>query len=255
MSREPRPDRPLVAGNWKMNGTPESARRLVAALAGLLPPEPDAEVLVLPPFTALETVRSALGGDRRVRLGAQNCYWEPRGAFTGEVSAAMLEPLCDYILVGHSERRHIMGESDEMVRRKLEAVLAAGLLPILAVGETGAEREAGATDQVLRRQTGAGLAGLGELQLARCTIAYEPVWAIGTGATATPGDATAAAAVIHEVVGEVAAAAGPVRVLYGGSVTAANARPLLHAAGIRGALVGGASLRADEFSAIVAAAA
>ncbi len=254
MTRELHPDRPLVAGNWKMNGTPASARVLVAELVSRLADRPPAEVLILPPFTALEAVGAVLEGDPRVRLGAQNCYWEPKGAFTGEISAPMLESLCDYVLVGHSERRHLLGESDEVVRRKLGAVLEAGLLPILAVGETGAEREGGLTAEVVERQTRAGLEGLSPSQVALCTIAYEPVWAIGTGATATPEDATTAAELIHRVVAEMAGSAVVVRVLYGGSVTAANAASLVRARGVMGALVGGASLKAEEFAAIVAAA-
>jgi triosephosphate isomerase len=245
---------PLIAGNWKMHKTPAEARELVRSLLGQLAAEPAAELLLLPPFTALEAVVAELAGDPRFRVGAQDCHYEAEGAFTGEISAPMLAPLCDYVLVGHSERRHLMAESDELVRMKLDAVLAAGLLPVLAVGETEAERRAGATEAVVERQTRAGLAGLGVEQIGRCTLAYEPVWAIGTGATATPDDAAAAAAVIHRVVQELSSEEVAVRVLYGGSVTAANAASLLSAPGVRGALVGGASLRADEFAGIVAAA-
>jgi triosephosphate isomerase len=251
---DPWREAPLIAGNWKMHKTPEEARELVRSLLVQLAAEPAAELLLLPPFTALEAVVGELKGDPRVRVGAQNCHQEVAGAFTGEISAAMLAPLCDYVLVGHSERRHLMGESDELVRRKLDAVLAAGLLPVLAVGETEAERRAGVTEAVVERQTRAGLAGLGVEQIGRCTVAYEPVWAIGTGATATPDDAAAAAALIHRVVQELSGGEVAVRVLYGGSVTPANAASLLGAPGVMGALVGGASLRADEFAAIVAAA-
>ena len=254
MSREPRRQAPLIAGNWKMHKTPAEARELVRSLLAELDPHPAAEVLLLPPFTALEAVQTALGGDPRVRVGAQNCHFEPGGAYTGEIGCPMLEPLCDYVLVGHSERRHLMGESDQVVRSKLEAVLATGLLPILAVGETAEERAEGVTDEVLVRQTRVGLQGLDAAQVGRCTIAYEPVWAIGTGATATPGDAAAAAAVIHRVVAELVGDEVVVRVLYGGSVTAANAASLLAPPGVMGALVGGASLRAEEFAGIVAAA-
>ena len=245
---------PLIAGNWKMHKTPAEARGLVRSLLGQLAAAPAAELLLLPPFTALEAVVAELAGDPRVRVGAQNCHYEAAGAFTGEISAPMLAPLCDYVLVGHSERRHLMAESDELVRRKLDAVLAAGLLPVLAVGETEAQRRTGETEAVVERQTRAGLAGLSVEEVGRCTVAYEPVWAIGTGATATPDDAAAAAAVIHRVVQELSGGEMAVRVLYGGSVTPANAASLLSAPGVSGALVGGASLRADEFAAIVAAA-
>jgi triosephosphate isomerase len=254
MTAGPWREAPLIAGNWKMHKTPAEARELVRSLLGQLAAELASEVLLLPPFTALEAVVGELAGDPRVRVGAQNCHYEAAGAFTGEIGAPMLAPLCDYVLVGHSERRHLMGESDEVVRRKLEAVLAAGLLPILAVGETEAERSAGVTEAVVERQTQAGFAGLSVEELGRCTVAYEPVWAIGTGATATPDDAAAAAAVVHRVVAELNSGGVAVRVLYGGSVTPSNAASLLSAPGVRGALVGGASLRADEFAAIVAAA-
>ena len=254
MTPDPWRQAPLIAGNWKMHKTPAEARGLVRSLLGQLAAEPAAEVLLLPPFTALEAVVEELGGDTRVRVGAQNCHHEAAGAFTGEISAPMLAPLCDYVLVGHSERRHLMGESDKVVRRKLDAVLVAGLLPVLAVGETAAERSAGVTEAVVERQARAGLEGLAIGDLGRCTVAYEPVWAIGTGATATPDDAAAAAAVVHRVVAELSGGEVEVRVLYGGSVTPANAASLLSVPGVRGALVGGASLRADEFAGIVAAA-
>ena len=237
-----------------MHKTPSEARELVQSLLGRLAAEPASEVLLLPPFTALEAVVGELAGDPRVRVGAQNCHYEAAGAFTGEIAAPMLAPLCDYVLVGHSERRHLMGESDELVRRKLDAVLAAGLLPILAVGETQAERAAGVTEEVVERQTRAGLVGLALDEVAKCTVAYEPVWAIGTGATATPDDAASAAAVVHRVVAELSRGEAVVRVLYGGSVTPSNAESLMGAPGVRGALVGGASLRAEEFAASVAAA-
>lgn len=242
----------LVAGNWKMHTTPASARALAKEILRQLPQTLHAEVLLLPPFTALEAVHMAVRDDGRVRVGAQDCHWEREGAFTGEISAAMLEPMCDYILVGHSERRHLMGESDVVVRRKLEAVLREDEMPILAVGETREERDRGATESVLERQVRSALTGLRPGQVERCTVAYEPVWAIGTGATATPDDATAASGFILGLVHDIAGV--EVRVLYGGSVTSANASQLLRAASVSGALVGGSSLRAAEFAAIVAAA-
>ncbi|HUY54244.1 MAG TPA: triose-phosphate isomerase [Candidatus Nanopelagicaceae bacterium] len=247
--------RPLVAGNWKMHEVVADAEALTRGLLAGLPATPAAEVVLLPPFTALETVHRVIGSDPRLRLGAQNCHWETAGAFTGEISTAMLAPWCQYILVGHSERRQLFGETDEIVRRKLEAVLAAGMHPILALGETGDERKRGQTQTVLRRQARAGLIGLSADQVARCTLAYEPIWAIGTGAAATPADASEAAAVLRSVVDEAAAGvATTVRILYGGSVTAASAVSLLTADGVDGALVGGASLKAAEFCAIVAGA-
>jgi len=244
----------LVAGNWKMNEPAPAAAELTREVLARLPEVLEAEVLVLPPFTALETVHRVIAADPRLRLGAQNCHWEEAGAFTGEISTAMLAPWCEYVLVGHSERRQLFGETDEIVRRKLEAVLAAGMRPILAVGETEEERRRGLTREVLLRQARAGLMGLSADQVGRCTLAYEPIWAIGTGVTATPQDASEAAAVLRGVIAEAAGADQPgVRILYGGSVTAASAASLLTATGVGGALVGGASLKAADFCAIVAA--
>ncbi len=250
-----RRSRPLVAGNWKMHETAIEAGRLAREVLAGLPADPGAEVLILPPFTALETVHGVIAADERVSLGAQNCHWEAAGAFTGEISTGMLAPLCQYVLVGHSERRQLFAETDEMVRRKLDAVLAAGMLPILALGETEEQRRAGRTEEVLLRQARAGLLGLDPALVARCAIAYEPIWAIGTGVAATPADASMAAAILRGVVAEAAGRPEPaVRILYGGSVTAESAPSLLTAPGVAGALVGGASLRAPDFCAIVAAA-
>ncbi|MHB8325431.1 MAG: triose-phosphate isomerase [Candidatus Dormibacteria bacterium] len=247
--------RPLVAGNWKMHETATEAGRLAREILAGLPASPRAEVLLLPAFTALETVHGVIAADARVSLGAQNCHWEAAGAFTGEISTAMLAPLCQYVLVGHSERRQLFGETDELVRRKLEAVLGAGMLPILALGETEGERQGGRTEEVLLRQARAGLLGIDPALVARCTIAYEPIWAIGTGVAATPADASTAAAILLGVVAEAVGRPEPaVRILYGGSVTAESAPALLTAPGVAGALVGGASLRAKDFCAIVAAA-
>jgi triosephosphate isomerase len=203
----------------------------------------------------LQTVHAVLRQDPRVALGAQNCHWEDQGAFTGEVSAPMLKDWCSYTLVGHSERRNLFNETDEMVRAKLEAVLRAGMRPLLAVGETAEERRLGQTRQVLVRQARAGLMGLPREQLLTCTVAYEPVWAIGAGAEAAPADIAEAVAILREVVEAAASGeASSVRILYGGSVTGESAAELLGATGVAGALVGGASLRAPEFCAIAAAA-
>jgi triosephosphate isomerase len=242
---------PFIAGNWKMNTTEaeaiELARAVAVSAAGAA-----VDVAVCVPFPHLAAVREALRGSR-IAVGAQDVYWEAKGAFTGEVSVAMLADYCRYVIIGHSERRHFFGESDEWVRRKTEAVLASALDPIVCVGELLEERRGGRTDAVLARQIAEGLAGLP--LTARITIAYEPVWAIGTGETATPEVAQAACAFIRgelrKLCGGVADA---IRIQYGGSVTPANAAELLGQPDIDGALVGGASLKAEQFAAIVAAA-
>jgi triosephosphate isomerase len=250
------PDRrPLVAGNWKMNTTVPEALELAAAVRRGLHEDCLAEVILLPPFISLWPVQQLLLEEPQIDVGAQDCYWEPAGAFTGEVSAEMLKSACRYVLVGHSERRHVFGETDQMVRRKLEAVLAAGLLPILAVGETLEERESGQAAAVVTGQTRAGLEGLGAAEVLRCTIAYEPVWAIGTGRSATAEDAASAAREIRQVVASVAPGTGEkVRVLYGGSVKASSAAELFGPPEVDGGLVGGASLDPVEFCAVIAAA-
>lgn len=255
MSRAPLPVRPLIAGNWKMHQTAAQATTLTREILELLPAQPAVEMLVIPPYPCLQAVHTVLRGDPRVALGAQNCHWEDAGAFTGEVSAPMLQDWCSYTLVGHSERRTLFHETDEMVRWKLEAVLRAGMRPLLAVGETAEERRLGQTRQVLVRQARAGLLGLPREQLLQCTVAYEPVWAIGTGAAAHPSDIAEAVAILREVVEAAASGdASSVRILYGGSVTVDSAAELLGVAGVAGALVGGASLRAPEFCGIAAAA-
>ena len=248
------PPPPLIAGNWKMHQTPPQAADLAAKILELLPPNPGVEVLLIPPYPCLQTVHEVLQGDPRVALGAQNCHWEVQGAFTGEVSAPMLKAWCQYTLVGHSERRQLFHETDDIVRSKLEAVLRAGMRPVLAVGETAEERRLGQTHAVLARQARAGLLGLPLDQLLTCTVAYEPVWAIGSGAAADPSDIAEATAILREVVEEAASGQAPaVRILYGGSVTADSAAELLGARGVAGALVGGASLKAPEFCGIAAA--
>lgn len=244
-----------MAGNWKMNKTAAEAAQLVQEILEQLHAGAKVEVLLLPPFTDLDKVREVLGPNSTVLLGAQNCHWEPEGAFTGEISTAMLAGLCEYVLVGHSERRQLFGESDQIVRRKLVAVLEAGMLPLLAVGETQQEHDQGLLEAVLVRQARAALLGLRPEQVARCTIAYEPVWAIGTGRAASPTDGARAAAILAQVVAEAVGRDEPqVRILYGGSVTPETAADLMGARGISGALVGGASLRAGDFCRIVAAA-
>ena len=246
---------PLVAGNWKMHGSRAENASLVSALLDLVQPEKRAEIMVCPPFPyLLETGR--LLKDSGIALGAQSVCAEAQGAFTGEVSAAMLKDVgCAYVLVGHSERRQLYGESDDLVARKFVAAQSHGLVPVLCVGETLEEREAGQTLNVVSRQLEAVLAVSGVRSLGRAVIAYEPVWAIGTGRTASSEQAQEVHATIRaKVAGLDATIGGSVRILYGGSVKASNARELFAMPDIDGGLVGGASLKADEFARICAGA-
>jgi triosephosphate isomerase len=247
--------KPLIAGNWKLHNTLREAVELAKGVheqtAGSA-----AEVAVAPVFTALSSVRAALEHSH-VALSAQDVYWENKGAFTGQVSAPLLKDVgCSYCIVGHSERRQFFGESDESVRKKLRALLAAQVRPILCVGESLEQREQDATLGVVFGQVSAGLAGIPTEQLGGLVIAYEPVWAIGTGKTASPADAQAVHAALRAQLAHErgAAFAGSVRILYGGSVKADNAAQLLGQQDIDGALVGGASLVLAQFVAIVAAA-
>jgi len=256
----PWPRRPrLVAGNWKMNRLPAEGAALAREIVALRAGDPAASacaVAICPPFTALAAVGEALRGSG-VHLGAQNAHWEAHGAFTGEVSGPMLAALgCRFVVLGHSERRHGMGETDEQVAKKLRAALRDGLTPILCVGELLAEREADRTAEVLVRQVSAAYAGL-PAETARATVvAYEPVWAIGTGRVASPEQARDAHRVIRATLDRVVApgAGGAVAILYGGSVNAGNAATLFAEDDLDGALVGGASLEAAGFWKIVAAA-
>jgi triosephosphate isomerase len=246
----------FVAGNWKMYTNASGARQLAQAVVQGLGGEDRVRVALCPPFPYLLVVGEVLRGSR-VLLGAQNVYPEAEGAFTGEVSPPMLLDCgCRYVIVGHSERRHILGETDAFVNRKVRAALAAGLRVILCVGETLAEREGNRTEQVLQTQLAGGLAGLEAAALAELVIAYEPVWAIGTGRNATPEQAQAAHAFIRgwvrEKFGEETAGRLPIQ--YGGSVKPDNAASLLRQPDVDGALAGGASLKADAFLAIVRAA-
>jgi len=247
--------KPLVAGNWKMHGSRAENAQLVRSLLDLLRPDARAEVLVCPPFVYLwETERMLKDTD--VSLGAQSLCAEALGAFTGEVSGAMLRDVgCRYVLVGHSERRQLFGEHDALVARKFVAAQAHGLTPVLCVGETLEEREAGRTGEVVSRQLEAVLAVSGIAAFARAVVAYEPVWAIGTGRNATPDQAQDVHASIRAKLAALdAIIGGSVRILYGGSVKASNARELFAMADIDGGLVGGASLKAEEFAQICAAA-
>jgi triosephosphate isomerase (TIM) len=247
--------KPLVAGNWKMHGSRADNATLVRGLLDALRPEPTADVLVCPPFVYLwETGR--LLKDSDIELGAQTVCAESHGAFTGEVAAAMLRDVgCRYVLVGHSERRQIFGESDALVARKFVAAQSQRLVPVLCVGETLDEREGGRTLDVVSRQIDAVLAVSGIGSLASAVIAYEPVWAIGTGRNANPEQAQEVHAMIRGKVATLdATIAAQLRILYGGSVKASNARDLFSMPDIDGGLVGGASLKADEFARICAAA-
>ena len=245
---------PLVAGNWKMNTLVTEGVALAGTLVSAVADVSGVEVAVLPPFTHLWPVREALRGSA-VRLGAQDVFWEDFGAFTGEISPAMLSGWCDLVLVGHSERRHLLGETDEEVGRKFARALHHGLRVIVAVGETEAERDAGDTFPVIERQLDAAFAPFDPPPGSDAfVIAYEPVWAIGTGRTATPEQAQEVNAHIKaHLAGRLGL--GGVHVQYGGSVNGQNAQALFEQPDVDGALVGGASLRSGEFSSIVAAAA
>jgi triosephosphate isomerase (TIM) len=252
---------PLIAGNWKMNKTHFEAIKLVQQLGYELADHDfsKAEVALCPPFTSLRTVQTLMEDDRlSFALGAQNMHWESEGAFTGEVSPGMLKALrCRYVILGHSERREVFGETDEAVNKKVKAAFANELVPIMCCGETEAERESGQTQAKIERQIRDGLAGLKADQVKETVVAYEPIWAIGTGKTATPDDAQETIAFIRKLIaGEHSDdVADDVRILYGGSVKAGNSKALVSQTDIDGALVGGASLDAGEFAAIVKAAA
>jgi triosephosphate isomerase len=244
---------PLLAGNWKMHGTRVEATALAGALAKSVGAVTGREVLIAPPFTALDAAHRAIAGTH-ILLAAQNVHGEPKGAFTGEISAVMLvDAGCTHVIVGHSERRQYFGENDESVNARARGALGAGLVPIVCVGETLAEREAGTTATVVERQVRAGLAGLDAAAVGRCVLAYEPVWAIGTGHTATPAQAQEVHRAIRKLLADLAGApvADGVRILYGGSVKPDNVDALMAEADIDGALVGGASLDAASFTRIV----
>jgi triosephosphate isomerase len=251
------PDRkPLISGNWKMHLNHFEALQLVQKLSYALDDRDfeAVDVAVHPPFTDIRTVQTAIEADRMdIILGAQHCHFESTGAFTGEVSPLMLAKLnVRYVIAGHSERREVFGETDDMVAKKVRAILAAGMTPILCCGETLEEREAGETGTKVDRQIRAGLAGLSADVVAGLVVAYEPIWAIGTGRTATPEDAQTTCAQVRSVVADLVSeeAAAAVRIQYGGSVKAINAAELLAQADIDGLLVGGASLDAEELSRI-----
>jgi len=248
--------RPLIAGNWKMHKTRSEAQALAREIARGLPQTlDDVEVALFPPFTALGDVVAAVA-DSDIQVGAQNIYPEDQGAFTGEISPPMLlDAGATCVLCGHSERRHIMGESDAMINRKMLAALGHDILPILCVGETLEQREANETEQVIKTQLAAGLEGVGQEHATEVTVAYEPVWAIGTGRTATAEQAGEIHAQIRALLNERFGGAGAqIRIIYGGSVKPSNAAELLGTSEIGGVLVGGASLQGESFCGIVKAA-
>lgn len=245
--------KPFIAGNWKLNHAPGVAREVALGLAGQTLPG-SVDVAICPTFLALPGVADALSGQDAVAVGAQNAYWEDSGAFTGEVSAAMLAGMVTYVIVGHSERRQYFGETDATVNKRVQAVLKHGLTPIICVGETLAENEAGQTAEVVQRQMKAAYAGLSAEDAARTVVAYEPVWAIGTGKNATGDYANAVCGThIRAVVGELFGdgVAEGLRIQYGGSVKPDNAAEFAKQANIDGALVGGASLKVETFMGII----
>jgi len=246
---------PIIAGNWKMNKTVSEAVELVRVLRESTADVEKVEMVVCPPFVSLMAVKDALAGSK-IGLGAQNVFWEEKGAFTGEIAAGMLKDLVTYVIIGHSERRQYFGETDATVNKRVNAALKAGLTPIVCVGETLAQREAGETAAVVSHQVLNGLAGLTAEQAKSIVLAYEPVWAIGTGRASTGDDANAVVAQnirvpLSKLFGE--AVAQGIRVQYGGSVTAANAAEFMSRPEIDGALVGGASLKAADFTGIIEA--
>jgi triosephosphate isomerase len=246
----------FIAGNWKMNKTVAEAAELVAGLKANADKVGNVDVAVCPTFTTLASVVDGLK-DTPIKVGAQNVAWAESGAFTGEISAAMLKEVgVDYVIIGHSERRQYFGETDETVNQRTKAALAAGLLPIVCVGELLEEREAGKTEEVVKTQTEGGLAGLTADQAAKITVAYEPVWAIGTGKTATPEMAQEVHAFLRGVLADMfgSAIADVIRIQYGGSMKPSNAAELLAQPDIDGGLIGGASLKADDFFGIVTSA-
>jgi triosephosphate isomerase len=244
----------LIAGNWKMNKTVSEAisnikelRSTISDVAG------GVEILVCPAFTALFAVCNEVKGSS-INVGAQNIFWEQKGAFTGEVSPAMLKDLgCSYVIIGHSERRQYFGENDEIVNKKIKAAIETGLAPILCVGETFEERKSSATFKVIEKQIRNGLANLRSEQVVLSTLAYEPVWAIGTGRIATPEQAQIVHIFIRKICTEMydSEIAGRIRILYGGSVNSANISELIKKPDIDGGLVGGASLEVDSFTKII----
>ena len=248
--------KPIISGNWKMHQNHFEAIQLVQKLSYALTRDDykAVDISVHPPFTDIRSVQTLLDADRiPLKLGAQNCHWEEKGAFTGEIAAPMLAKLqVEFVIVGHSERRQLFAESDEDVNRKVKSVLTYGMTPIMACGETLEEREAGQAQDRITSQLRGGLAGVPKVQIAEMVLAYEPIWAIGTGKTASPEDAQTMCAHIRSVISELhdADTAASVRIQYGGSVKPGNAAELMGQPDIDGALVGGAALDAGDFAMI-----
>ena len=243
---------PIIAGNWKMNMTPTQARELASKLIPLVAAVKDRDIVLGPPFTSIAAVAETIKGTS-ISLAAQNLHWEDKGAFTGEISADMLlDSGCKYVIIGHSERRQYFGETDETVNKKVKQALKKGLLPILCVGETLAERDAGKLNDIISRQVTGGLKDISAEDMKKVVVAYEPVWAIGTGKTATPGQANEVHALIRQKVKALYSAdvAEDLRIQYGGSVTPENVSVLMAMPDIDGALVGGASLKPESFAAL-----
>ncbi|NIO49000.1 MAG: triose-phosphate isomerase [Candidatus Aminicenantes bacterium] len=242
-------EKPFIAGNWKMHKTIPEAVEMVKTLKEAGPELTDAELVIIPPYTMLSEVKKVIEGSS-VQLGAQNLFWEEKGAFTGEISPPMLKDAgCQYVTIGHSERRQYFGETNETVNKKVKAALAHELTPIMCIGESLEEREKGKTIEKVETQINSGLEGLGKEEMRRIVIAYEPIWAIGTGITATPSQAEEVHSFIREKVAEKYGneIASYAIILYGGSVKPDNTYSLLKENNINGALVGGASLEADSF--------
>lgn len=245
--------KPFIAGNWKMNMTGESAVALASGLVAELNGIDTVDTAVCPPYVYLASVAQALKTSN-ISLGAQNVYFEEKGAFTGEISCGMLKDVgCAYTIIGHSERRHVMGESDELINKKVHAAISGGLLPILCVGELLEEREAGKTDAVVTEQTKEGLKGIDAEKVLAVTVAYEPVWAIGTGKTATSEQAQEVHAMIRALLAEMynEDVAQQIRIQYGGSAKPANTAELMACPDVDGLLVGGASLKVEDFAAMI----
>jgi len=245
--------RPIIAGNWKMNNNSAESVKLVSQLKEMVSGVKEVEVVVAPPYTALGSVATAIKGSN-IFLSAQNIFWEEKGAFTGEISPSMLKDIeCQYAIIGHSERRQYFGETNETVNKRLKAALDASLTPIVCIGETLEEREANKTLTVIEKQVKEGFAGISSGEMEKVVIAYEPVWAIGTGKTATPEQAQEIHQFIRGMLAQVfdEGVAEGIRILYGGSVKPDNVDQLMSQKDIDGALVGGASLKADSFARIV----
>ncbi|MFA7164120.1 MAG: triose-phosphate isomerase [Eubacteriales bacterium] len=244
--------KPIIAGNWKMNKTPEEAASMVKELAPLVK-DSDIDIVLCAPFVSLQATLDAAVGTN-IKVGAQNMHWEENGAYTGEVSPTMLNALgVEYVIIGHSERREYFAETDETVNKKVHSALAHGLKPIICVGETLEQREEGITQELVQGQTEAALKGLSADDVKKCVIAYEPIWAIGTGKTATSEDANNVISYIRSTVKKVYGeeAANAIRIQYGGSMKPENAADLMAMSDIDGGLVGGASLKAEDFANII----